>query len=141
MLLRKSYTDALNETNVRNTILSARSLYFEGMPFDNSKYYFSPKLFPGVNYTAYGCAAFAVELSDKAFDDLPARHHFNFNKIRVGDIVRIDSNKHSAIVIDVNGNEITIAEANFNNSVHWGRKLNINDPTVGWSYVLTRYPE
>ncbi len=135
------YRTDLNEKNVYDSLISMKEVYPEGTPFDNSRKYVSKNIFPMVTYTGSGCAGFALELSDKAFGDLPARYHFDFSKIRVGDIVRTRSNQHSVIVLKVEGNIITVAEGNYNYSVHWGRTLDVTDPSVGWAYVLTRYPE
>ncbi len=137
----RTYSAALNEKNVYNTLISMKEVYPEGTPFDNSRKYVSNDFFPMVTYTGSGCAGFALELSDKAFGKLPARYHFDFTKIRVGDIVRTLNNQHSVIVLEVEGNIITVAEGNYNSSVHWGRKLDVTDPGIGWTYVLTRYPE
>lgn len=136
-----TYNAGLSEKSVYNTLITMKAKYPEGTPFDNSNSYFTDTAFPFVNYTGRGCAGFALELSDAAFGEYPTRYHFNFDKIRVGDIVRILDDQHSVIVLEVNGREITVAEANYNRSVHWGRKLNLDDATVGWSYVLTRYPD
>ncbi len=137
----RTYSAALNEDSVYDTLISMKEVYPEGTPFDNSRKYVSEDIFPMVIYTGSGCAGFAMELSDKAFGDLPARYHFDFSKIRVGDIVRVRNNLHSVIVLKVEGNIITVAEGNYNYSVHWGRTLDVTDPSVGWTYVLTRYPE
>lgn len=136
-----TYRADLNEKNVCDTLISMKEFYPEGTPFDNSTKYVSNDIFPMVTYTGAGCAGFAMELSDKAFGNLPARYHFDFTKIRAGDIVRVRNNLHSVIVLKVEGNIITVAEGNYNSSVHWGRKLDVTDPSVGWAYVLTRYPE
>ncbi len=136
-----AYKANLTERNVYNTLIAMRSAYPEGAPYDNSTKYVTKDLFPNVEFTGRGCAGFAAALSDKAFGDLPGRYHFDFSKIRVGDIVRMQNNTHSVIVLKVEGNVITAAEGNYNSSVHWGRTLDLSDASVGWTYVLTRYPE
>ncbi len=135
------YKASLTEQSVYSALLSMKDVYPEGTPFDNDIKYVTKDLIPNVEFTGRGCAGFAAELSDKAFGDLPGRYHFDFSKIRVGDIVRTRNNTHSVIVLKVDGNVLTVAEGNYNSSVHWGRTLDLSDETVGWTYVLTRYPE
>ncbi|MGN0680054.1 MAG: hypothetical protein ACI4JS_10365 [Oscillospiraceae bacterium] len=135
------YKADLSEKTVYNTLMSMQSVYPEGTPYDNSVKYVTENIFPQYVFSAIGCAGFAMELSDKAFGDLPARFHFDFTKIRVGDIIRIDANAHSVIALKVDGNIITVAEGSYGGKVHWGRELDITNPEEGWAYVLTRYPE
>ena len=119
-----------------------KSKYPEGTPFDNSNTYTTEKLFYNVIYKGMGCAAFSFELSDAAFGDLPGRIHYDFSNLKVGDIIRFLDNTHSAVVFAVNGDVITITEANYNSTVHWERKLNLSEiEDNGWTYVITRYPE
>ena len=65
----------------------------------------------------------------------------DYSDIRVGDILRINNDTHSVIVLEVSGTEVTIAEGNYNNSVLWGRKLNRADLQGENNYIMTRYPE
>ena len=113
----------------------------EGMHYDNDTKYLSNTVFHGVNYNGGGCVAFAFELSDAAFGGFPGRIHFDFAKVRVGDIIRLNNNAHSVIVLKVEGDTVTIAEANYNSSVHWGRTLKLSDAEKDWNYIITRYPE
>ncbi len=91
-----------------------------------------------------GCAAFAFQLSDAAFGDLRARTYttgnFNISDVRPGDILRINNNSHSVIVLQVTASGVVIAEANYNKSVHWGRVLSKAEVEAA-SYFITRYPE
>ena len=58
--------------------------------------------------------------------------------MRVGDILRINGDTHSVIVIGTDANGVTIAEGNYNYSVHWGRTLSWDD-VKNADYMLTRY--
>ena len=60
--------------------------------------------------------------------------------IRVGDILRLDGNTHSVIVLEVRANSVVIAEGNYNYSVHWGRELTFSEVESTLSYIWTRYP-
>ena len=90
----------------------------------------------------YGCVAFAFLLSDAAFGDLPARELTNItiDDVRVGDILRINNDSHSVIILEVHDDHVILAEGNYMGTIHWGRKLTA-DEVAKADYMLTRYPE
>lgn len=53
--------------------------------------------------------------------------------------------EHSVIVLKVEGNNITVAEGNYNNSVHWGRVITRAELTSSSNtrnkgiYVMSRW--
>ena len=85
--------------------------------------------------------AFAYILSDAAFGHLPARMHSNVDAIRVGDVLRVDNDSHSVVVLKVSSKSITVAEGNYNNSIHWGRTISLSTLKKTLDYVETRYPD
>ncbi len=91
-----------------------------------------------------GCVNFAFRLSDAVFQDLPAKMlqpgTFQFEDIKVGDILRVNNNRHSVIVLQINEDSVVIAEGNYKKSIHWGRILT-KDEVLNADHVLTRYPE
>ena len=91
-----------------------------------------------------GCSAFAFILSDEAFDNLPARAitkgSFKFEDVKVGDILRINNNSHSVIVLKKSAGGVIIAEANYNKSVHWGRAMSKSEVEAA-DHIITRYPK
>lgn len=65
--------------------------------------------------------------------------------MRAGDILRINHNSHSVIVLQVTEGGVTVAEANYRvnggaGMVHWGRALSKADVEAA-DYFITRYPE
>ena len=88
-----------------------------------------------------GCAAFAFRLSDAAFGDLPARviNDFKFEDVKPGDILRVNGNSHSVIVLQTTDVGVVVAEGNYNKSVHWGRALSKAEVESA-DFVVTRYP-
>ena len=110
------------------------------MPWTNDMTYVSKSIIPGVVYTGGGCAAFAFELSDAAFGDLPAREHHSISDIRVGDIIRVKNDTHSVIVLEVHSDGVIVAEGNYNYSVHWGRFISNSELGETLTYIWTRYP-
>ncbi len=91
-----------------------------------------------------GCSAFAFILSDTAFGNLPARvingGGFTFEDVKVGDILRVNGNIHSVIVLQKSTGGVIIAEANYNKSVHWGRAMS-KEEVLAADYIITRYPD
>lgn len=140
---KTSYKDTYVDYNptsqeVYEAITALRGQYPDKTPWTNENFYsWKGGLYSG----GYGCAAFAFLMSDAAFGYLPARMHTDYSDIRVGDILRINNDTHSVIVLEVSGTEVTIAEGNYNNSVLWGRKLNRADLQGENNYIMTRYPE
>lgn len=90
-----------------------------------------------------GCAAFAFILSDAAFGDLKARVIDNgavkYEHVRPGDILRVNGNSHSVIVLQKTAVGVIVAEGNYNKSVHWGRAISKEEVEKA-NFIVTRYP-
>lgn len=128
------------EDQVYERLIAQKASYPEGMTWTNDNYY---EWKGGAGYSGgYGCAAFAFLLSDAAFGSLPARivKDVDFDDVRVGDILRVNNNSHSVIVLTVGMSSLTVAEGNYNNSVHWGRTLTAAQVEKA-DYLMTRYPD
>ena len=128
-----------SEAAVRSAMLAVKAQYPDGTPFDNSVFKtWNGGIFGG----GFGCAGFAFMVSDAAFGNLPARKYYDYTKVRVGDILRINNDSHSVIVLYVNSDSFTVAEGNLNGKVYWGRVLPKSDIMNGTTtYAMTRYPE
>lgn len=133
---RENYTNFQPvASQVYEDIIAMKSQYPEGMTWTNDNYY------EGINSGGYGCAGFAFMLSDAAFGYLQPQQHNDFSNIKVGDILRINNNTHSVIVLTVDNEKVTVAEGNYNSSVHWGRTITRSQLETIGTYVLTRYPQ
>lgn len=95
-----------------------------------------------------GCVGFAYILSDAAFGDLKARMlikgAFTFEDVRAGDILRVNDNTHSVIVLRVFEDSVEVAEGNYHENggegfIHWGRVLPKAEVEAA-SSLITRYP-
>ncbi len=78
-------------------------------------------------------------MSDAAFGNARATIHKDYNNIKVGDILRVENDTHSVIVLEVRADSVVVAEGNYNSSIHWGREIpksRLIDPS---SYIMTRY--
>ncbi len=137
---------------VYNAMIGMEDEFYEGMPWTNfqpygnegewGKYYrFQGGSVKGASL-GVGCAAFVFLLSDEAFGDLPARTidngEFKYEDVKVGDILRIN-NSHFVIVLRVASGGVTVAEGNYNKSVHWGRTLSKSE-VLNANFIVTRYP-
>ncbi len=94
--------------------------------------------------SAVGCMAFAFILSDEVFGNLPARAiergNFKFEDVKVGDILRVEGNSHSVIVLQKTAGGVTVAEANYKKTVHWGRAMSAS-AVENADFIITRYPK
>lgn len=127
---------AAREREVYNILIAQKAVFPEGMRWTNADYV----PWRGGTYTGgFGCAGFAFALSDAAFGDVRARIHTDYTNIRVGDILRINGNTHSVIVLEVRANSVIVAEGNYNSSIHWGREIPISNLIGEGNYIMTRY--
>lgn len=135
------------------TALKDQDAYKEGTTWTNDEpypdatgdYHWNGGTINGVNISAVGCVAFAFVLSDAAFGSLPARMYsqgeFAFADIKVGDILRVNNDAHTVIVLEVSDAGVVVAEGNYNGTVHWGRAISKEEVMRDASHYITRYPE
>ena len=127
---------ANTDSQIYDTIIAQKAVFPEGMHWTNDNYYG----WKGGTYTGgFGCAGFAFAVSDAAFGDTRAQIHKYYSNIKVGDILRVDNDTHSVIVLAVKESSVIVAEGNYNGTIHWGReipKTQLVDPS---SYIMTRY--
>ena len=124
---------------VYQAMIDYKTQYPEGTSWTNDNYRaWQGGIFAG----GHGCAGFAFMLSDAAFGSLPARKltQFAFSDVKVGNILRVNDNTHSVIVLEVHDDHVVIAEGNYNHAVHWGRKLTSSE-VLAADYMMTRYPD
>ena len=149
----------LNETDVYNRLMERQYMagYSEGTPWTNDIPYRrdDPYLnhvefdgWPAGCYGGVGCFGFMMDMMEYASNyEYPIRLIYgtydNLPEIRVGDGIRLDNNGHSVVVLEVHpdGHTVTVAEGNFNSSVHWGRVIDLADPNNGFTYLSTFWPE
>lgn len=134
-----SAAQAPNTFDAYLTMSALREKYPEGTPWTNDNTY----AWKGGIFThGAGCAAFAFMLSDAVFGELPARQLTGVaaSDLRPGDILRMNGDTHSVIVLQNTEYGIVVAEGNYNSSIHWDRVLSTADAESA-DYVLTRYPE
>ncbi|MDE7364939.1 MAG: hypothetical protein K2N27_08700 [Ruminococcus sp.] len=132
------YDEYIPTQTVSEKLISMKDEYPEGMKWTNENVY---AWNGGIYSRGGGCVSFAFILSDSIFGDLPASKHTDFSQIKVGDIVRLYNDSHSVVVLKKQDNILTVAEGNYNSSVHWGREIDISDSKTGLTYVMTRYPK
>lgn len=131
--------------------LQSQEAYKEGVAWTNTKpysgmgYQWKGGPLNGVNIAAVGCVAFAFILSDAAFESLPARMYaaggFSYEDIKAGDILRVNNDAHTVIVLEASEAGVVVAEGNYNGTVHWGRAIPKDEVMDSASHYITRYPE
>ena len=128
------YSDAC----LYSKMIAKQKEYPEGMTWTNSNCYF----FKVQRTNGCGCAGFAFMLSDVCFEDLPATDLKECKNFKVGDVVRINSNTHSIIILEVDRktDTITIAEGNYAGTIHWGRTFETSGLENVCNYITRRNP-
>ena len=98
------------------------------------------------NYSGGGlqCGGFGCLIRQENFgmDRAALPRRYDKENIAVGDYVRFgtDQNGHSFVVIDREGDIVTVVECNFggkastNCQIKWGRKINLNESSYGLSF-------
>ena len=124
------------EAKVYKAMIALKNKYPEGMTWTNDNYY---KWNGGIYAGGYGCAAFAFLLSDAAFGTASTEKHTNLSAVKVGDILRVDDDTHSVIVLKKTSSYVIVAEGNYDSSVHWGRVITMAELRETADYVMTRY--
>lgn len=127
----------VTEEQAYDAMIALKKKYPQGMPWTNEDFYHWKG---GIYDLGFGCAAFAFRLSDAAFGNLKARTHTDFSRVKVGDILRINGDSHSVIVLEVDRLGVTVAEGNYNSSINWGRFISFETLRRTGDYVMTRYP-
>lgn len=146
-------------TEVYNAMIALKNqeAYKEGTAWTNDEPYSGSNPYrwnggplDGKNISAVGCVAFAFILSDAAFGGLSARMYapggFAYEDIKVGDILRVNNDAHTVIVLEVSDVGVVVAEGNISTGdhkgkVHWGRAISKEEVMSSTSHYITRYPE
>ena len=121
-------------------MIAKKTDYPEGMPWTNDNTYAWKG---GIYNSGAGCAGFAFMLSDACFGNIQANQLEPCpTEYKVGDVVRINNDTHYIIIlkIDLSTNTITIAEGNFNKSIHWGRTFTVEGLQDTCNHILRRNP-
>ncbi len=128
----------LTEQQAHDQILALKEQYPEGMYWTNE----TPEVYWSYNMGGgAGCHGFALRVSDAVFGQNMANYYTNPAQLRVGDVLRVNNGTHTVVVLEnhYNAGYIIVCEANYNSSVHWGRKITISSLSAGFVYGYTRY--
>ena len=152
MLHPKKLHDAswYKEDAVYARLMNMKNSYPEGMTWTDDNYYYTSYIWYGRKdgedgygrgMRATGCAGFAFLMSDEAFDDLPMYVDYNvsLSKLRVGDILRLENDSHSVVILQINSGSVTVAEGNYGGKIHWGRTI-YKAEVERSDYILSRWP-
>ena len=126
----------LSESYIYKKLIAQKKKYPEGRKWtDSNSYKWNGWMF----LSASGCAAFAFILSDAVFEATKAYIHHDISRIRVGDVLRINNDTHSVIVLKRSVAGVTVAEGNYYGKIHWGRVIPISELHKTLTYVISRY--
>ena len=128
----------ITQDNVREILNGLRSTYPEGMPWTNESNEYTSK---ALYINGKGCSAFAFLCSDKVFGDLPLTAvHSDFDRLRAGDILRVQNDTHTVVVLEKRADSVIVTEGNFDAAIHWDREITRRELEEENFYARTRYP-
>ena len=117
-----------------NKILALQKKYPEGRKWTNRNKYLWKSHVQG-----YGCAAFSFIASDAAYGKkAKVVRHRKFGKVKSGDILRLDYDTHSVVVLEKLSKGVIVAEGNYNSTIHWFRYISMKNIRKTGIYVETR---
>ena len=140
-----SVSMAYTPENIYNVLISFQAKYPEGTYYtDDTNYWkWGKNIYNVGGYSGMygtGCVAFAMELSDAVFGENKVTEYYDMAYIRVGDIIRINNDRHSVIVLQIKSDgSYVLAESNYNSSVHWFRTFSSSEMAKRFCYGWTRY--
>lgn len=128
----------ITDDNIREILYGLKAEYPEGRSWnDFENDYYSEVL----DFIGSGCWAFGLICSDAVFGDLPVtEEHSDFDRVRVGDMLRVDHYTHTVVVLEKRANSVIVTEGNYNGKIHWGREISRQSLENGEFYATTRYP-
>ena len=145
-----TFEEKYDPVRIVNAIMSLQETFPEGSPWGEDDRYFWFDVKEATGYDRMqggGCYGFAMLASDTPFGSpevTPVYKYYDKDKIRVGDILRINDHRHSVIVIEdmqecCGEGNFKVVEGNYyGHIVHYGRVINIIRD--GFDYGFTRYP-
>ena len=135
------------EAEAYDILMQIKAEYPHGTPWGDDKIYHSP------NYgtaSFSGCGAFAQMCMDRIFGNyadngISVHRHSDFDAIKVGDYVRLDTSirnggTHTVVVVEKEADSIVVGEGNFSNEVRWGREFTRSELEETGFRVTTCYP-
>lgn len=114
-------TETVSHSEYAGGVNEFLNRYPTGTPWDGSVCY---------KGSFYGCAAYALEAQDSVYGaDAPLRISAGNGNVKQYSMAHVEDNTHWVFVLDTNGNDMTVAEANVNNAVRIGSTYHVSDVT------------
>ena len=111
--------DEYSPDTVYRKLIAMKEELPEGLPWSNNDEYVLKYSYEengrtiNMTYYGYGCVAFALRVNSAAFGDLPIktleRGQFTFEQLRPGDMLRINNDTHTVLVLEVREDSVVIA--------------------------------
>lgn len=123
--------------DVATQVMALQAVFPNGMPWTNETQVYTSAAWP---FYGVGCTAFTMQVSDAVYGK-NAKVNLLYGvtpaDVQVGDVVRLNGN-HSAMVISVSADAITVCEGNYNASVRWGRQISTTALATQLTYIARR---
>lgn len=134
---------SITEEEAYDEIIALADEYPEGRPWTNDDIYWSNIYIGNTHMGGAGCHGFALIVSDAVFGHNPTQVYTDYTQLRVGDVLRINNDTHTVVVLEDHLDEgyIVVTEGNYNSSIHWGRRISESSLEQGFVYGYTRYVE
>ena len=131
----------LTEGEVYRRIMALKKIYPEGRKCSDTDFYpLGTAAWADIYWAGgRGCYAFSLALSDKVFGSRKAKIHADLSRAKVGDILRLDYDNHSVVVLQHTPSYFIVVEGNYQHKIHWGRKISRKEAEKTFVYVITRY--
>ncbi len=144
----------LDEAIVYERIMQRKNMagYREGTRYTNDTKYVNTVEFNGYSagcFIGSGCFGYMLDMMEYASEyKYPIRvieaSYNNIPEIHIGDGIRLNNDTHSVVVIGKSETDIgviTVTEANWNRSIHWGREIDLASYRTGLTWVATFWPD
>ena len=124
-------------------IISLKKKYPEGKRWTNSNTFRRNFAYEYSYSIGGGCLGFAYIVQDKLYGPDASYEMYDsldWGELRVGDHIRMYNNQggeHSVIILTIGDDFVTVAVGNFNSSIHWGRKIRMDDLEEDFIYRET----
>ncbi|MGI5984048.1 MAG: hypothetical protein ACOX8F_11625 [Sakamotonia sp.] len=127
----------MTDEEAYEAIISLKETYPEGKKWTNENTFRR-------NFSiGAGCAGFAYMVQDTLYGSSASyevHDRLDREALRVGDHIRMYNNQggeHSVIILTIGKDFVTVAEGNFNSSIHWGRRISMDDLEEAFIYRET----
>lgn len=124
--------DSLSSSSVFETISMMKGKYPEGMDWTDDN------VITDKRGMWSGCWGFAADVMSAVYGpDRIEERYTDLSKTKAGDMLRMNDNTHSVIVLAIEGDTFTFAEGNYGGKIHWGRTMLRDEVQQNFDFGIT----